>query len=62
MDHCRCSRSANGTTAASGEWNIKLGKLAAGGPYTLTAKSAAGTAVIKNVMVGEVFWMSGGYA
>ena len=49
-----CSGSA--VAGSNGEWMVRLGALAAGGPYTLTAADGAGHLVqAKNVLVGEVY-------
>jgi sialate O-acetylesterase len=55
--------SINGTTAKAiagqdGKWRVKLGKLAAGGPYTLEV-SGKNSLAIKDVLIGEV-WLGSG--
>lgn len=46
------------TTDATGRWSIKLDKLSAVGPQTLTAKGA-NTVTVNDVLVGEVWLASG---
>ena len=46
------------TTARDGKWMVKLGKLKAGGPDTLTIEGK-NSITLKNVLVGEV-WVCGG--
>jgi len=46
------------TTAANGRWMIKLEKLKAGGPYTMTV-AGTNTISINDVLVGEVWLCSG---
>jgi sialate O-acetylesterase len=42
-----------------GKWSGTLTPMLAGGPFTLTAKSASNSVELKNVMVGEVWIASG---
>jgi sialate O-acetylesterase len=42
-----------------GNWKVKLPALQAGGPYTMTVKTQTEETTIKNVMIGEVWLMSG---
>ncbi len=46
------------TTAKNGRWSVKLKKLKAGGPFTMTI-SGDNTVTITNVLVGEVWLCSG---
>jgi sialate O-acetylesterase len=43
----------------NGRWRVDLDAMAAGGPYVLTAAGATNTAVVSDVMVGEVWVASG---
>lgn len=52
-------KKASGKTDVNGNWKIKLGTTNAGGPYTITIKSADSTIVIKDVLLGEVWLASG---
>jgi sialate O-acetylesterase len=45
-------------TAKDGKWMVKLNKLEAGGPYTMTIRGS-NTIELKNVLVGEVWICSG---
>jgi len=45
-------------TAHDGKWEVRLPKLAAGGPYTMTIKGD-NTVTLQNIMVGEVWLCSG---
>ncbi len=47
------------TTAHNGKWSLRLRRLKAGGPDTLTVASPKRTIEIKNVLVGEVWIASG---
>ena len=47
------------TANAQGEWLVRLDKMAAGGPYTLTVRAGGEPATFTNVMVGEVWLCSG---
>ena len=50
------------TADASGQWRIDLPKMKAGGPYTLEVRSEGAnseTLVLDNVMVGDVWLLSG---
>lgn len=46
------------TTASNGKWMLKLNKIAAGGPYTITV-SGKNTITINDVYAGEVWLCSG---
>ena len=46
------------TPGAGGKWQVKLDKLAAGGPHTLTVKGK-NTLAVNDVLVGEVWLASG---
>jgi len=50
--------SAETTAGADGKWMVKLPKMAAGGPHTLTVKGAS-EIKISDVLVGEVWVCSG---
>lgn len=52
-------KKASAKTDVNGNWKIKLGTTNAGGPYTITIKSADSTIVIKDVLLGEVWLASG---
>ncbi|QJD99543.1 glycoside hydrolase family 2 [Massilia forsythiae] len=53
-------RSAAGTADAHGKWRIRLPRMAAGGPYTLSVSSGSGqTASLGDIMVGDVYLCSG---
>jgi sialate O-acetylesterase len=43
---------------AAGNWSVKLGKLSAGGPHTLTV-AGRNTLTVKDVLIGEV-WLGSG--
>jgi sialate O-acetylesterase len=47
------------TTTQNGKWSVRLRRLKAGGPDTLTVSSPAHAVEFKNVMVGEVWLASG---
>jgi len=47
------------TTANNGKWSVRLRRLKAGGPDTLTVVSPKRTVEFKNVLVGEVWVASG---
>ncbi|MEO8077430.1 MAG: sialate O-acetylesterase [Acidobacteriota bacterium] len=53
------SARAQARAGADGQWSTSLPALAAGGPYTLTAKAGADTATASDVLVGDVFLCSG---
>ena len=51
---------ADATADAGGKWQVVLAPLAAGGPYTVTARSSDGTAqTLNDVTLGDVFLCSG---
>jgi sialate O-acetylesterase len=52
-------REARAAADASGRWSVSLAPLAAGGPYTLTAQTAAESQSSGDVLVGDVFLCSG---
>jgi len=53
-------REAGATADGSGRWEATLPASAAGGPYTLEARSDSGTTqVVSDVLVGDVFLCSG---
>ncbi|HRK36278.1 MAG TPA: sialate O-acetylesterase, partial [Candidatus Hydrogenedentes bacterium] len=43
----------------TGNWETKLAPMRAGGPFDLTIKSRGATAVVKDVLVGDVWGCSG---
>lgn len=51
-------QTASAKADAAGKWSVKLAKLAAAGPHTLTVKSA-NTLTFSDVLVGEV-WLGSG--
>ena len=51
------SRSA--TTSEDGAWRVELPAMQPGGPHVLTASSASGRAVAKDVLIGDVWLCSG---
>jgi len=46
-------------TSATGNWEVKLDPLRAGGPYELRAVTRNDTVVIRNILAGEVWFCSG---
>ncbi|MCE6987779.1 sialate O-acetylesterase [Dyadobacter sp. CY323] len=46
-------------TDASGKWIVKFKPLEAGGPYTLTASAKSGTQTVSDILIGEVWLLSG---
>ncbi len=48
-----------GAADASGTWRLTLPAMPAGGPYTLSARTSAGTSALKDIMVGDVFLCGG---
>ncbi len=51
-------KSTNTITDENGKWKLKLATPAAGGPYTVTVKGSK-KLVLKNVLIGEVWFCSG---
>ena len=49
---------AKATTGQDGKWQLKLGKLAAGGPHILEV-NGKNKLIIKDVLIGEV-WLGSG--
>jgi sialate O-acetylesterase len=49
----------SGKADAAGHWQIDLGPMTAGGPFTLEAKSGNSSATIKEVLIGDVWLCSG---
>ncbi len=47
------------TSSPDGRWLVRLPPVPAGGPHELTASSASGDAVVRDVLVGEVWICSG---
>lgn len=52
-------RTYHAEVSATGEWEVKLGPLKAGGPYELMAKTRKDTVVIRDMLAGEVWFCSG---
>lgn len=53
-------KSAQAKAGDDGRWSLKLGKLNAGGPFELQVQTSTGdNAVVKDVLVGEVWVCSG---
>lgn len=52
-------KQASATTAADGRWSLQLPAHAAGGPYVLEVRAAAGTQRIQDVLIGDVWLASG---
>lgn len=46
-------------TTPTGEWEVKLDPLEAGGPYQLIAMTRSDTVVIRDILAGEVWFCSG---
>ena len=51
--------SAQARADASGRWNARLPAQAAGGPHALSARSAARSQVVNDVLIGDVWLCSG---
>ena len=51
----------NGESTASknGKWSVALATPAAGGPFTITVSAADTSIIVKNVLIGEVWFCSG---
>ena len=45
--------------SSNGEWTVKLPKMKAGGPFTLTITAGSETKTIHDVLIGDVFLCSG---
>jgi sialate O-acetylesterase len=52
-------RVARVVTSSDGSWLVRVPALPAGGPYELTAESASGKAIARDVLVGDVWICSG---
>jgi len=52
-------KQANTVADESGAWKLKLGTVAAGGPFTLSVKGSKSGVLLKNVLLGEVWICSG---
>lgn len=52
-------RTAQFKAGPDGRWLVRLPALPAGGPYELHAESASGTAIVRDILVGEVWVCSG---
>jgi sialate O-acetylesterase len=50
---------AEASVASSGEWEVTLGELPAGGPHELVVRSGDESATFKNVMTGDVWLCTG---
>jgi sialate O-acetylesterase len=54
------NKTAQAIADASGQWNLTLPPMGAGGPFTLTATAGSqATQSVKDVMIGDVFLCSG---
>jgi sialate O-acetylesterase len=53
------SATATARATASGQWNVTLPAITAGGPYTLQVSSAGENQQINDVLVGDVFLCTG---
>ena len=52
--------SANAQADTSGHWSAELPAMAAGGPYTLTVRTAAGASqTVSDILIGDVYLCSG---
>jgi sialate O-acetylesterase len=51
--------SASAKTDARGAWSLTLPAMPAGGPHTLTARSAASSQVANDILIGDVWLCSG---
>lgn len=49
----------NGTSDSSGDWELELPAMSAGGPYTLEVTSASETLTVEDVLVGDVWFCFG---
>lgn len=47
------------TAGPDGKWSVKVGPAPAGGPHELVIESPSGKHVVKNVLVGDVWFCSG---
>lgn len=54
-----CGQEKTATADDSGRWMVKLDLMKAGGPFELTANAASGTVKIQDLLVGEVWLVSG---
>ena len=52
-------KTASGTADSSGKWKVFLGPSPAGGPFEMKISSAGENVVIKNVLMGDVWFCSG---
>ncbi|MDF3057262.1 MAG: hypothetical protein K0R17_1477 [Rariglobus sp.] len=52
-------KSATATAGADGKWSVRVGPFPAGGPHELTISTASEKHVVKNVLVGDVWFCSG---
>jgi sialate O-acetylesterase len=51
--------SAHATADANGHWRVTLPALTAGGPYTVTVKTAGATQTLSDILIGDVYLCSG---
>ena len=51
-------RSAQATADKDGRWSVKVGPFPAGGPFEMTIETALEKQTIKNVLVGDVWFLS----
>jgi len=56
---CITGKSYSDVASATGEWEVSLDPLKAGGPYELVAMTAKDTVIIRDILAGEVWLCSG---
>jgi len=52
-------KTAEAKADAQGRWRASMPAMSAGGPYTLSASGAGGTATLKDIMIGDVYLCGG---
>ena len=52
-------KTAETTTGKDGKWILRLGPFPAGGPHVLTITGSGKTVILKNVLIGDVWFCSG---
>ncbi|WP_082548205.1 sialate O-acetylesterase [Massilia sp. Root335] len=52
-------KTAEAKADAQGRWRASMPAMSAGGPYTLSASGAGGTATLMDIMIGDVFLCGG---
>ena len=50
---------AKAKVAADGKWQVTLKPMAFGGPFDLTVKSSSGEKILKDILIGDVWFCSG---